>query len=60
MQARRSPDGAWEVFNGAIEGFEHEEGFSYTLKVAVKRSTAADEQPLSYKLIEIVEKKPAP
>jgi hypothetical protein len=50
----------WENFYGNIEGFNYQEGFTYTLKInKIKlENPPADGSSVKYKLLEIVDKKP--
>ena len=58
MRVRESQDAEWTYFYDQIEGFTHESGTHYELKVEV---TKVDDPPqdgssLRYKLVEIVSK----
>jgi hypothetical protein len=61
LKVRQHPDTAWTLFYDAIEGFQFEEGFEYTLRVAVREveNPAADASSLSYRLLAILRKVPA-
>ncbi|TDQ18854.1 META domain-containing protein [Algoriphagus boseongensis] len=55
--------GKWKLFYDAIEGFDYEPGFLYQIKVEVtkkKEPIPADASSLSYKLVEVISKKPDP
>lgn len=54
MQVRESESAPWELFYDAIEGFTHEEGNTYELRVAVTREGPR----LRYELLEMVKKRP--
>ena len=57
MLIKRTADGQAEYIYDAIEGFEHEVGTSYQIKVAVTdvEDPPADASSLSYRLVEVVE-----
>jgi hypothetical protein len=61
LQVRESPSDAWTLFYDAIEGFEHEEGFSYELRVetASVSSPPADGSSERTRLVEVVTKEKA-
>ena len=62
MRVRESEDADWMLFYDHIEGFTHEPGKSYQLKVNVDgvSDPPADGSSLRYRLIEIVSQKDAP
>ena len=57
----REPDGDWELFYDAIEGFTHEEGTEYDLRVRVTRvdDPPADGSSRRVELVEIVAQRAA-
>lgn len=58
LRVRASADDEWELFYDTIEGFAHEPGHAYELRVEVRPvgKPAADASSLEYKLVEIVSK----
>ncbi len=56
LQVRESEDDDWTLFYSNIEGFEHEEGTRYELRVRVEEvpDPPADSSSLRYVLVEIV------
>jgi len=58
MRIRDSADGEWTLLYDSIEGFEHEEGNLYELKVEVQgvSDSPADASSLRYRLVEVVSK----
>lgn len=54
LQVRDSESKPWELFYDDIEGFTHEAGNAYELRVEVKR----DGPRLRYELVEVVKKRP--
>lgn len=52
-QIRESPAGDWRPFPGTIEGFEHEAGYFYELRVEEQSTTQA---PGTWKLLEVLSK----
>lgn len=62
MRIREAADGEWELFYGQIEGFTHEEGYTYELRVGVDEIARppADGSSLRYRLLEIVKKQRVP
>ena len=61
MLVKETPDGAWQNFYDAIEGFTYEPGYDYVLRVGWREvpNPPADGSSRAYWLIETVEKKPA-
>lgn len=62
LLVRESPELEWSYFYDSIEGFTHEPGYSFTLRVA-RRSVAnppADGSSLEYRLLQILSREPAP
>ncbi|OIQ27779.1 MAG: hypothetical protein BM564_11920 [Bacteroidetes bacterium MedPE-SWsnd-G2] len=57
MQVKFDKQDVWTNFYGSIEGFTHQKGHSYKLKVSETKieNPAADASDLKYTLIEIVE-----
>lgn len=53
---------AWHFFYEAIQGFDYEEGYIYTLKVSLHERPEGiqDAGRYAYRLIEIISKEPAP
>ena len=62
LQVRESESADWTLFYSSIEGFKHEEGTRYVLRVSVEKVARpmADASSLKYKLIEIVSQKKMP
>lgn len=62
MQIRESESEEWTWFYDQIEGFEHEPGHRYQLRVAVEEvaDPPADASSRRYKLIQVVTKEPVP
>jgi heat shock protein HslJ len=64
LQIKRTEDGSWENFYDTIEGFDYEPGYLYTLEVAInslpKENLPADKSMLTYRLVNVVSKKPDP
>jgi hypothetical protein len=62
MQVRAGDAAEWSYFYSRIEGFEHEPGFRYELRVKVTPvgSPAADASSLRYELVEVVSKTATP
>jgi hypothetical protein len=60
LRVRTGPDAPWEYFYDAIEGFTHEPGYRYRLRVArrVVRNPPADGSSVAYRLLEVLEKVP--
>ncbi len=58
MRIRKSPDGEWQLFYGAIDGFEYEEGYQYEIVVQIDpvENPPADGSSLQYTLVELVDK----
>jgi hypothetical protein len=58
MQVRESESEEWTYFYAPIEGFEHQEGFRYELRVEVTNvaDPPADSSSLRYRLVEVVKK----
>jgi hypothetical protein len=61
LRVRQHPETAWTLFYGGIEGFQFEEGFEYTIRVAVRRvrNPPVDGSSLAYRLLQVVRKVPA-
>jgi hypothetical protein len=61
LRVREHPETAWTLFYGDIEGFEFQEGFEYTIRVAVRRvrNRPGDGSSLAYRLIAVLRKVPA-
>jgi hypothetical protein len=61
MLVKETPDGEWQNFYDAIEGFTYEPGYAYVLRVGWREvpNPPADASSRAYWLIETVEKKPA-
>ena len=62
LQIKFNPDEDYTLYYDAIEGFQHEQGTDYTLKI--KRTTVknppADGSSFKFSLIEILDKQPTP
>jgi len=58
MQVRESESEEWTYFYAPIEGFEHQEGFRYELRVEVSNVTdpPADSSSLRYRLVKVIKK----
>ena len=56
MQVRTRADEPWQPFHGGIEGFDHEPGYEYVLRVAVREipDPPADGSSIGYRLLRIV------
>ena len=65
LQARELVGGdawtAWGIFYFSIDGFEHEPGFVYDLRVARRevRNPPADGSSIAYRLVELISTVPA-
>jgi hypothetical protein len=61
MRVRESESEDWTLFYSPIEGFEHEAGNTYELRVEVLKvdDPPADGSSLRYRLVEVVSKTPA-
>lgn len=61
LQVKRTEDGAWELWYAPIEGFQHEPGYLYELRVLVTGvpNPPADAPDRRYSLLEIVSRTPA-
>ena len=62
LQVRETPDAPWQLFYDPIEGFTHEPGFRYVLRVA-RRSVAnppADGSSVAWRLLRILSRTPSP
>ena len=61
LKVRESPDEEWTLFYDAIEGFEHEEGTRYELRVEVTdvENPPAGGSSKRYRLIEVVSQEKA-
>jgi hypothetical protein len=58
LLVKERADGAWTFFYDSIEGFRHERGYAYTLRVA-RRPVAdppADGSSFAYRLLQVIEK----
>jgi heat shock protein HslJ len=60
MQVREDPDAEWTMFYQQIDGFTHEPGHAYELRVSVETVPypPADGSSLRYTLIEVVSREP--
>lgn len=58
MLYKENPDDEWTYFYDTIEGFEYEEGYEYTLEVAISKidEPPADASSLKYALVNILSK----
>jgi hypothetical protein len=56
LQVRERPDAQWQRFYQEIEGFTHEPGYQYTLRVAVRAvpNPPADGSSVAYRLLAIL------
>ena len=61
LQVKESPERPWRLFYSPIEGFSHEPGYEYELRVRVTAvpNPPADASNRRYSLIEVVERRPA-
>jgi heat shock protein HslJ len=61
MQIKKSPDAPYTLFYNEIEGFTHEAGYEYKLKVELIKieNPPADASNIKYKLVEVIEKNKA-
>lgn len=62
LQVADTADGPWTLFYDSIEGFTHEPGYLYELRVSVSQRPTpvpADASSLMYRLVEEVSKTPA-
>lgn len=59
LRVRTSETNPWVLFYGAIEGFAHEDGISYELRVAItdRDRPPADTPAKRYRLVQIVAKR---
>ena len=62
MLVKQQEDDNWLLFYDQIEGFEYVVGYRYKLRVKIteRENVPADASSLNYKLIEVLEKSPAP
>jgi len=62
LLVREEPDAPWYLFHDGIEGFTHEPGWEYVLRVARRRvaNPPQDGSSVAYRLIYIVERRAAP
>lgn len=62
LQVREASDGPWQYFYSEIEGFTHEPGFAYELRVREERVSdpPADGSSLRWSLLKVVSKAPVP
>lgn len=60
LQVREAPDRPWQFFYGEIEGFTHEPGYDYELRVREEKVAAppADGSSLRWTLVKVVGKRP--
>ncbi len=60
MLVKEDPEADYMLFYDTIEGFVHEEGYEYVLRVEQEQvpNPPADASSLRWKLIEVVEKRP--
>lgn len=60
IQVRSPGEDAWRKFYDPIDGFQHEPGFRYTLRVARRAvpDPPADGSAWTYRLIEIIAREP--
>lgn len=58
LQVREAPDQPWKFFYSSIEGFTHEPGFAYELRVREEPvpNPPADGSSLRWRLLKIVSK----
>jgi hypothetical protein len=59
LQIKKNPsDTAWQYFYDAIEGFDYEAGYTYTLEVTSNKvdNPPADASSIKYTLVKIVKK----
>jgi hypothetical protein len=55
LEVRDSEESEWSLFYGRIDGFVHEEGYRYTLRVTTNNSPSRGDGPKRrYRLVEIV------
>ena len=61
LQVRESPDLAWQYFYSEIEGFAHEPGYVYELRVLEQTvpNPPADGSSLRWRLVKVVSRMPA-
>jgi hypothetical protein len=62
LRVREHPDTGWTLFYSGIEGFSHERGFEYTLRVAVRAviDPPADGSSSAYRLVAVLRKEAVP
>ncbi len=62
LRVRDAEQDEWRLFYGAIEGFTHEDSFTYELRVQVETrgSPPMDAPAKRYRLLEVVSKKKVP
>jgi len=66
LQVRRGQEttGEWQNFYAGIEGFTHEEGYRYLIRVREtplpREQVPADASSIRYELLEVLEKTPGP
>jgi hypothetical protein len=60
LQVRERSDSPWQLFYGEIDGFTHEAGYEYTVRVAVRvvPNPPADGSGVAYRLLSILTKTP--
>lgn len=61
FRVRQQPDTNWTLFYDAIQGFDYEHGFEYTITVVRSsvRNPPADGSSFAYRLLSILRKEPA-
>lgn len=61
LQVREAADRPWQYFYSEIEGFTHEPGYTYELRVLEQKVAAppADGSSLHWRLLRVVSKRPA-
>jgi hypothetical protein len=60
LQVRAAPELPWQYFYGEIEGFTHEAGFAYELRVLEQTvpNPPADGSSLRWRLVKVVSRTP--
>jgi hypothetical protein len=60
LRVREPPETEWRNFFGSIEGFTHETGHRYLIRVARRRvaNPPADGSSFEYRLLEVLEDEP--
>jgi hypothetical protein len=61
LEVRDHPEGEWRRLYGSIRGFDFEEGFQYTLHVAIRtiHNPPPDAPGRDYRLLAVLRKEPA-